>query len=98
MKIRDAAINLYHARNARVAARKALKEYREKVGECEESTELYDRSDKNPDCYRNEGLNRTDWCSICEGSQPLWEAKVKASNKAGAALRVVMALCKQNAI
>lgn len=89
-KIRDAAIDLYRARIERVEASKALKSYREQHGSCEREDHY---GNVRPCYYRIP--DQDEWCEVCLGSQPLFERKMKASQKCGAAIRRIMHVCKK---
>lgn len=93
-RFKAAALELLHARTDQEKTRKALQEYREKNGGCE--NEGADRGDEYPAgiCYHDDKDQNT-WCETCLGAQPIWEAKRKAANRAGAALRSLLALAKK---
>ena len=87
---KGAAIALYQARQRHKQAHEALKQYRKEHGSCD--GENY--ANTGP-CYMRYDLTRVDWCDICEGSQPLWEERTRASRRLGPTLRRLMYLCKQ---
>ena len=87
--VSEAAMALYAARADRKFARDALIAYRMENGVCE--------SGQGCDCFRERQLPQSDWCSTCQGSQPLWIAYRKACSRNGAALRTLMLRCKRYA-
>jgi len=84
--ITRAAIAYYQARRGKLQAHADLVAYRAEHGGC-----IGDDKDVGT-CY--EGYN-DDWCAICLGSQPLWEARKTASYRVGTALRGLMRLCEK---
>jgi len=88
-KIRDAAIELYQARVERIGANKALRDYREQHGSCENE----DQNGKTTPCFYLKP-DQNEWCDVCLGSQSFFEKKMKAARRCGAAIRKIMFLCK----
>jgi hypothetical protein len=74
--------SLYRARQDVLAARKARREVRERVGPCDH------RDDSSP-CWAAWSVDDK-WCAACEEVRPYHDAYRKASTKAGAALRRVL--------
>ena len=72
--------SLYRARQDVIAARKARREVRERVGPCDHVPH------KSP-CYYSEPDK---WCEACAQVQPFHESYHAASRKAGVALRRVL--------
>lgn len=74
--------NLYQARQARDAARKARAEKRAEVGYCKHPL----LSEGGP-CW----IGKPDvWCDNCRRVVPVWEEYQSAAHKAAAALRMVL--------
>jgi hypothetical protein len=80
--VEDLVRRLYQARQAASEARKARNAARAAAGDCMRQT------------YEHEGPcwigKKEDWCEACAQVLPLYEAYHKASDKAGAALRLVL--------
>lgn len=77
--IEQAVLRLYRARVARRETHAALKAYRQEHGSCVKHGNL-------PPCFATGSYILVDWCEICQGAQPLWEARRKAYIEATAAL------------
>jgi hypothetical protein len=96
----EASARLYRAMAERRAAKTALREYRERVGECEHA--LADESGMFGDaCYRraqNGRISADEWCDVCAGSQPLWECYRDAARAQGQAVRTFMAVGQRTVV
>jgi hypothetical protein len=95
--IETAALRWHRARKALQKAKNDLKAYREKHGGCE--VEGADNGDREPKgiCYHDDKDQNT-WCDTCLGSEPLFQAKRKAGQEQGAAMRQLMRLCGQETV
>ena len=88
--IEQAVLKLYEARKASREAKKKFVDLSNKIGEiCDGCTNgdgpCYQYPDASDPSY-------TDYCEICTEKQPLWLARQSASEKAGGALRAVLAI------
>lgn len=88
-QITAAAIELYQARTARIAAKAAHKTYRVAHGSCSET----DDGRKSP-CYTDGEPDA--WCEVCAGSIPTHQVSKAASTRVAAALRKLMTICKKS--
>ena len=95
--IETAALRWHRTRKALQKAKDDLKAYREKHGGCE--VEGADNGDREPKgiCYQDT-QHQDEWCSTCLGSEPLFQAKRKAGQEQGAAMRQLMRLCGQETV
>jgi hypothetical protein len=95
--IETAAMRWHRARKALQKAKDALKAYRETHGGCEAEGE--DNGDREPKgiCY-HDTQDQNEWCETCLGSEPLFQAKRKAGQEQGAAMRQLMRLCGQETV
>ena len=94
----QAAKDYILARRDRDAAKKALREYREKHGGCELDNNA-NGPWYGPPCYDTGGGGKDveDWCETCLASQPLYLTRKKAGIKVGVTLRRLMRLCGEEA-
>ena len=101
--LETAALTWHAARQKHRTAKEAILEYRRIHGSCTVKPEsYYDDSGAGP-CYtrgpRRETLGRAllfaDWCEVCQGSQPLYEARYAAGIAVGVALRALGRACAQ---
>lgn len=88
----EASARLYRAMVARREAKAALRKYREERGSCEWENPTAGEDTIFP-CYRD--IRAMEWCDVCHGSQPLWEAYRAAAIEQGAARRTFMAVGKR---
>lgn len=105
--IEQAAMSLVDARNERTKAKAALLKYRQENGECSRVDASRSRNDHGipdplpPPCFQSERYfnnSVTDqWCEVCAGSEPLYQARKKAAIRVGNALRRLTAICNRKA-
>lgn len=95
--IEHAARELVAARARRAAAKKALLAYRQEHGGCENNDdEQHDVGDHRGNCYqRYPSLPLDRRCDVCQGSEPLWQARTRAATDVGAAMRRLTRLCNK---
>lgn len=97
VRIELVAKELIAARARRKEAKDALRVYRQKNGACESLDDSY-----FPDggglgaCYsRYPSLPMESRCEVCQGSEPLWQARQKAAAEVGSAMRRLTNLCNK---
>lgn len=86
--MREALRKLYSKRAAKIAAKEALREFRAEHGSCLDEGNSVDVPTLR--CFREPDKPKEQWCEVCLGSQPLWEARQKAQAQAAAALRSIL--------
>ena len=89
--IEQAAQRLYAARIAKRDAHAALRAYWVENGGCV-GTRYYVVGP----CYDYGTASLASWCSVCQGSQSLWEARQAASHETGAAMNALMNAVRRN--
>lgn len=95
--IERAARELVAARARRVIVKKALLAYRQEHGSCEAIDEQYPPYGEGPGpCYmRYPSLSLDKRCDVCQGSEPLYQARKQAASEVGAAMRRLTRLCNK---
>lgn len=101
--IEQAARELVEARRERSNAKAALLKYRQENGECSRVDASRSRNDHGipdplpPPCFQSERYFNngvTDqWCEVCAGSEPLYQARKRAAIRVGKALRKLTNAC-----
>ena len=98
--IETAAMRWHRARKALQKAKDDLKVYREKTGACQFEAPPEEANAvcaQNVPCYHTT-QHQDLWCETCLGSEPLFQAKRKAGQEQGAAMRQLMRLCGQETV
>ena len=87
-EVSQAAFAFYRARLKQRETKMALRIYREQHGACPLYDNGYHRDgrDGRPSCFQT-SEPMSEWCEVCRGSQPLWEARRQAAKDAGVALK-----------
>lgn len=100
-EIERAARELVAARRERHDAKAALLKYRQDKGDCERrvGAQNFDAL-VPPPCFQSERYfsdNPTDqWCEVCAGSEPLYQARKRAAIRVGKALRKLTNACAKS--
>lgn len=78
-------VNLARARTAYREAKRAWQQKSAELGVCDGPNH------QEPRCFEQKGIERSEWCEVCDGKEDAHAAYRKAANASAAALRSAIA-------